>query len=200
MDEQCFATNSSSADTPRQMDVSLGEQTKSSLCPQQAMSVAARFRGIKNILCTSAFATLLLAGLAAYGVSRYGSFGALVAAVQGHVLYVEPQRLPLGNLKPRQRITVRVRLRSLASQPIKVLGSHSIPSCGCLGAGELPVELTSYEVKEVPINLTVPASGRAGFEIAVTFYTNVAGEQPSVVLYGQVLPIETRGNSDSNPG
>jgi hypothetical protein len=133
-------------------------------------------------------------------VSRCGSFGALVAAVQGHVLYVEPSRIPLGDLKPRERITVRVRLRNLASQPIKVLGSHSIPSCGCVVAEELPVDLAPGEIKEVSINLTVPASRSAEFEITVSFYANVAREQPQVVLHGRVLPVDAGSGKPGGAG
>lgn len=200
MDEQRSAAISNSADTSRLSDDSV--QGPSHVLSQVAPGMDDRRFSlrIKNVLCTAVFAALLLAGLAAYGVSRYGSLGALASAIQGRVLYVEPQRLPLGVLKPREHIRIGIRLHNLANKPIKVLGSHSIPSCGCLVAEELPVELVPGEVKEVPINLKAPANGPAKFEIVVTFYTNMAGEQPHVVLHGQLPPIETEGSSASNAG
>jgi len=103
----------------------------------------------KNIFLTIAFAALLLAGVAAYGVSRFGSFGALVAALQGRVLYVEPSRVLIEPLKPGESSIVKVRIRNLATGPIKVLGSRAQPHCGCLVAENLPTELAPGEVKEL---------------------------------------------------
>lgn len=153
---------------------------------------------IKNILWTVVFATLLLAGLAAYGVTRFGSFSALFAALRGRILYAEQVRISVGILKPREQVAVRVHLRNLASRPIRLLGSHS--SCGCLVAKKLPMELAAGEVQEVSIQLTAPAYGPGEFENIVTFYTNVAGEQLLVKLYGRVLPSDAGNDGPRKPG
>jgi hypothetical protein len=153
---------------------------------------------IKTALYTIAFVALLLTGLATYGVSRFGSVRALVALLRGRILIVEPECIDVGQLKPREHVSFGVRLRNLASRPIKVLGSHSIPSCGCLVAHELPLELAAGEVKEVPIHLSAPADGMDNFEIAIVFYTNVVGEQPQVTLHGRILPADVGNGSSRN--
>lgn len=157
---------------------------------------------IKTALWTFAFAALLLAGLAGYGRIRFGSFGALTAALRGQAVYLEPARVTLGALKPRERITVTVSVRNLTSSPLKLLGSRSQPHCGCIVAEKLPTELAVGEVKEVKIHLTAPApaSEPAEFEILVTFYTNVVGEEPSVVLHGRVVSANAGSDRPRNAG
>jgi hypothetical protein len=180
-----------SRDATSPMDESVQETAQASL-PVQSMPTARERRSvqwIKNALWTSAFIVFLLAVLAAYGFYRFGSINALVAALQGRVLYVEPTRISVGTLKPSEQATVKVRLRNLTENTIKVLGSRS--SCGCLVTSDLPVTLASGEVKEVSIHLTAPSGDLSEFEHTVIFYLSVAGEQPWVVLHGQIRSAKT---------
>jgi hypothetical protein len=143
--------------------------------------------GLRSTLWTGLFVALLLAGLLGYGLFRFGSVEALRLSLQGHALHVEPAEISVGDLQPREQITVPVRLRNLTSGPLRVLGSHS--TCGCLVAGEgLPTELASGEVRELTVQVVAPAKGPAEFETVVTFYVPVVGDPPRVILHGRVLP------------
>lgn len=106
-------------------------------------------------------------GLVVYGMFRFGSFGAFIAALRRRVLYVEPVQVPVGPVNPREHVTVKVRVRNLATGSIKLLGSGS--QCGCLVADGFPVGLAPGEMKEVQIHLMALASGTSEFETAVTF-------------------------------
>jgi hypothetical protein len=82
---------------------------------------------LKNTLWSAAFSVPLLTGLFVYGVFTFGSVGAFVSAIRGRVLYVTPARSEIDPLKPGESSIVTVRIRNLATGPIKVLGSRAQP-------------------------------------------------------------------------
>jgi hypothetical protein len=154
---------------------------------------------LRKLLGVGALAILLLAALGGYGLYRAGSAGALLATLQGQALYIEQARVAVGELRPRQHVTVPVRVRNLTAGSLQLLGSHS--GCGCrLAAEGLPVELAAGEVRELTVHFTAPADGPAEFETVVTFYVNVAGEQPQAVLFGHVLPADVGSGSPKSGG
>jgi len=155
------------------------------------MGTPKAFSGVRNALWTGGFVLLLLGAVLAYGLTRFGSLGALEAALRGQVLYAEPAVVSLGELRPREQVSVPVRIRNLTGEPVKLVGSHS--GCGCTVAEGLPLELGPGEVRELQIRVKAPAGGPAEMQATVTFYANVAGEGPEVVLRGHVAPADAGG-------
>jgi len=142
---------------------------------------------LRTALWTGGLIAALYAVLALYGLYRFGSIGGLVAFIQGRHLYVEPVHALVDGLKPGEPFEVLVRLQNLASRRVKVLGSHS--DCGCMSAAGLPVELMPGESRNLSVHLRSPAQAENEFRTIITFYVNVAGEQPEAVIRGRLVPL-----------
>jgi hypothetical protein len=141
---------------------------------------------LRTVLRTGGLIVALYCCLAVYGLYRFGSIGGLVAFIQGRHLYVEPVHALLDGLKPGEPFEALIRLQNLASGRLKVLGSHA--DCGCMSAQGLPLELMPGESRNLSVHLRSPKQAPTEFRTTITFYVNVAGEQPEAVVRGRLVP------------
>jgi hypothetical protein len=138
----------------------------------------------RAVVGTGSLVLVLYGVLLLYGLHRFGSIGGLLAFLQGRALYVQPSRTWFGGLAPGEPFKASVRLQNLTGGPLKVLGSHT--SCSCTSAEGLPLELGPGQARDVSVQLRSPVEGPPEFQISVTFYVNVAGEQPEAWFHGRV--------------
>jgi hypothetical protein len=143
----------------------------------------------------------VIAALLSFGVYQYGSFGALLAVLEGTALYIEPLKGPIKTFQPLQEVSESIRLQNVTSSPLKVLGGHS--TCGCqLDSGEFPFELKPGEIRQIPIHFRSPPgeATEREFSYELVFYVNLVGEKPHVLLRGRVLPAAIVVDSLKKPG
>jgi hypothetical protein len=152
----------------------------------------------RNALWSGVFALLLSGGLIGYGLMRFGSPGALAAAARGEVLHIQPPRT-LGALKPRESLSIPIRVRNLTASPLKILGS--LASCGCTsGADGLPLELRPAEVRDLVVHLTAPVREPGPFTVEMIFYVNASGEPPRTLLRGTISPAPSGNGAPATRG
>ena len=159
--------------------------------------VGRKLATVVGIMLTS---VALMGGLGAWGSHRYGSCEAFVAALRGHILYVDPTDYSFGEVEGPTQRTATIRIRNLASYPVKLLGSRT--DCGCVLVNGLPFELASGSVIDLTIQITASRGGSSSvdFTRVVTLYTDAAGVEPRVEFHLRVLPAEVGADSSRNPG
>ncbi len=91
-------------------------------------------------------------GIAAFS---YGGIGQLMAAVNGEAVYISPQTLDLGSVKPGEKTVASFTMTNLSSQEISVVGERS--SCNCAFSEQIPIKAAPGKTVDLKINVHLPS-------------------------------------------
>jgi len=119
-----------------------------------------------------------LVGLGLFGVAKYGSTRAAIAAMRNEPLFAENAVRSFGNARVGVQTGVEFNLRNVGTRRIDLVGCRT--SCDCVATSELPTSIEPLEMKRLRFDVT-PQRATKSYRSEITILTNVS-TQPEAVL------------------
>lgn len=130
---------------------------------------------LRLIARTVGVTAVLVAGLAAFGVLRYGSTRHAMAALRGTPLVADADVKGFGRLRIGESAAVDFELRNMTGRTIHVLGART--SCSCVSPGPVPFDLPPGGRRTLRLIVTAPPRVEGPFEQGVWLFTDQANQQ-----------------------
>ncbi|MFO0960897.1 MAG: DUF1573 domain-containing protein [Isosphaeraceae bacterium] len=164
---------------------------------QESMTNPSQSRGrLSWVLRNTLAAVLVLAGVSAWGLARFGSIPSALAYARGDRLIPDARSLSFGRVDPGSTVEVGTGLTNHADRPIQLIGSNA--SCSCLLPEELPVVISPGGSHRFKIGIDSHARRGVVHERIVIFTDSPTQSQVGLTVSGEILtprPSEPPGES-----
>jgi hypothetical protein len=129
------------------------------------------------------FAGMVLATVL-FGLVKYGSVTASIAAIRNQPLVVDHVTKSFGTIGVGQKIQVEFHLQNVSDRPIQLLGCRT--SCDCVTTTEIPTAIEPHGDKLLRFNMT-PEQAKRDYVTRIKVFTDVPTQpEAELVLAGRV--------------
>ncbi len=125
----------------------------------------------RELLAGTAGVLIVVLGFVGWSIVRFGGVSDAVSYLNGKRILAVPEVISLGRQANGTRCPVRIRLRNLADQPVRIIGAET--SCACVATTNLPVLIGARQSVVLDATMLVDGKPGKGVEQTIDYLTDL---------------------------